>query len=91
MSAEAVVDQFGVPAGRLADVVAACADAAPVGQAGRAAEAMRADVVGMADGGVAVGVAAAAVVADADQLGEEAVEGSAAGIAADQRGRCRAT
>ena len=74
------MDELDLPAGHLADVVAAGADPAPVGQAGGAARAVGVDVVEVADRGVAERVAAAAVVADSDQVGQRPVEASAAGV-----------
>src|SRR6185436_7365961 len=84
MSAETVVHELDPPSGHLAHVVAAGAHPATVDQARGAARAMGADVVEVADRGVAEGIAATAAVADPNQVTEHPVETPAAGISADQ-------
>jgi len=84
MSAAAVVHELDPPARQLADVVAPDAHPAPVGQAGGAARAVGPDVVQVPYRGVAERIAAAAAVADPDQVGEHPVETPAAWVGADQ-------
>src|SRR5215213_8894942 len=78
----AVVGDGGGPAGHFADVVAAGAQPAAVGQGGGSAVGAAMDVVEVADGCVAVGVAAGAV-PQPDQGAEGAVEAAAEPIGSD--------
>jgi len=71
-----------LPAGHLANIVAAGAYAPAIGQGGRATVGKALDVVVMTDGRVAEGISTG-LVAQADQLGEPSVEPPPGGIAAD--------
>src|SRR6478672_2526387 len=76
-------DQGDLPAGHLADEVAAGADAAAVGEGGGAAVGVAVDVVEVPDRRIAVRVAAV-LVAEGDELAEPALEAAAVRVAADQ-------
>jgi hypothetical protein len=74
------VDGGDLPAGHFADVVAAFTSTSAVHIVGGSAVAVAGDVVGVADGGAAVGIAAG-LVAEPDEVGEPAVEAALVRIA----------
>jgi hypothetical protein len=77
---EARVDDGDLPAGHLADVVAALADTTAVGIATGSAFTMAADVIDMADRSPAIRITARLLIAQLDQLGEPALEAAAASV-----------